>query len=491
MEVFSYLIKAKKTSGKKHLFIWIEAKNELAAERKVMVILDDADIETGKGGDYFSPTRTEYCAFDDMPLAEVLDDTWCDRYQLGEDNITWNLLQPSVSGECSTAVETVKESSPPVLKTVATLSFRHRVLAHYISTGYQYHVDQQQLTAIVALEMDTDNKFTQNLMLACENTNELKDYSDFNLFTIIDSVKTIFPSDKPAPPFNDMLTFMKKYASTEHIDRSLMMQAWIKGNRDFKSEQKLTSPDAKGLNKTDRGTGFTMTHDILALEVALGLLGRTMDFDIYNLPGSIVNRAREIINTKEKPFPQWQDAWRNVPECLQYSRASVIQSVKCAPEGLPLAPGKLMHYLNKTLTETDHEHPAAGIVAAACGIEQIQTASNDPALSTGTAVEELNAGPDKTATVIEMDQTGQSSAPADKKQVNGNQKEPKSGNVIPVFPTSTPVTVNMATLSYQQQLTIAALKGLCANPACIGTFDDIAAMAMTLAKSIGKVEASV
>jgi exodeoxyribonuclease VIII len=40
-----------------------------------------------------------------------------------------------------------------------------------------------------------------------------------------------------------------------------------------------------------------------------------------------------------------------------------------------------------------------------------------------------------------------------------------------------------AGLTYRQQLTIAAIQGLCANPACFGVFDEIAEMAITLANA--------
>lgn len=46
-----------------------------------------------------------------------------------------------------------------------------------------------------------------------------------------------------------------------------------------------------------------------------------------------------------------------------------------------------------------------------------------------------------------------------------------------VHPTTSPG------LTYRQQLTIAAIQGLCANPACFGVFDEIAEMAITLANA--------
>lgn len=51
--------------------------------------------------------------------------------------------------------------------------------------------------------------------------------------------------------------------------------------------------------------------------------------------------------------------------------------------------------------------------------------------------------------------------------------------------TPTPVihTPSALGLTFRQQLTIAAIQGLCANPACFGVFDEIAEMAITLANA--------
>ncbi|QHA85731.1 hypothetical protein [Serratia rhizosphaerae] len=43
-------------------------------------------------------------------------------------------------------------------------------------------------------------------------------------------------------------------------------------------------------------------------------------------------------------------------------------------------------------------------------------------------------------------------------------------------------------LTYKQQLTLAALQGLCANPACYGAYDDLPVMATTLASSVLRMQ---
>ncbi|BBV46344.1 hypothetical protein [Citrobacter portucalensis] len=54
-------------------------------------------------------------------------------------------------------------------------------------------------------------------------------------------------------------------------------------------------------------------------------------------------------------------------------------------------------------------------------------------------------------------------------------------------PTPTP-TDEQSTLTYRQQLTIAALQGMCANPACCGAFDELPFTAMEMASRIINAE---
>ncbi len=382
MDKFAYAVKAKKSVKKNTLFIIVEAKTEAAAERKVMVLLDDAEIETGKGVDYFSPQRVEYCAFDDLPEVGVIDAKFFDRYTLADDLTITPIAAPE--GHADSA----EQNAALELKTVITLPYRQRALVHIWSDEYKYSVGEDVVKRAYSTELDTDDKYFQNLLLACDVA-ELKVLGDFALWEAMAAIRDIFPISGPIPPLNDVCMFVKKYIATEHIDRKLMINAWKDGNRNFVAKRTSSGATAGGQNCTDRGEGFNHTKETLAVEVALGVIGRSMDFDIYSPPASVVNRAREMVDNKEKPFIDWFDAWRNIPGGLDYSRAIVIYSVKCAPDDQPLAPGKLIHYLGKMLTETDHEHPAPEIVAAACGMTAEEMASQEfETLSEGNSEDE-------------------------------------------------------------------------------------------------------
>ncbi|MCU6182901.1 3'-5' exoribonuclease [Citrobacter cronae] len=94
MLTYAYLIKAKaKATEAKSLFCWFSAKSDSRAEREILNILEDNDIAVGRGADYQLPVRTNWFVVDDLPEESTLDDTWCDRYELAEDQQTWQLKQ--------------------------------------------------------------------------------------------------------------------------------------------------------------------------------------------------------------------------------------------------------------------------------------------------------------------------------------------------------------------------------------------------------------
>lgn len=79
-----------------------------------------------------------------------------------------------VDGEVDTE-EQSQQTQQPNLIVVATLPFRQRVLAQFIGDGeYLYHIDAWQKNEIVRLEMDTDDAYVQNLLLAAENVEAFK-----------------------------------------------------------------------------------------------------------------------------------------------------------------------------------------------------------------------------------------------------------------------------------------------------------------------------
>ena len=504
MLTYAYLIKAKaKATEAKNLFCWFSAKSDSRAEREILNILEDNDIAVGRGADYQLPVRTNWFVVDDLPEESTLDDTWCDRYELAEDQQTWQLKQkpdnenleassqqkpetssanvptsdapallrpisrlrlsqrliahlvndteekeiseaqhiqigqmeldendlyvqnlllsvanvPSVK-ELSAHVEwklanaikevfdreqvytvasfeqfitewieepekrtlTVQEwvndkkarvagdehATPPVtpeLITVATLPLRQRLLAQFISEEYAYHIDTEQKKTIQELELDVDNSYVQNLLLAAENVEPFRKAPEIDIWKIVSALKTVFPVDGKRVDLVTVIQFFKAWFNTEHIDRGLLVKEWCKGNRVSQIQRTDSGTNAGGGNKTDRNPELVHTLDTLDIDIALATL--PMDFNIYDIPGGVFRRAKEIIAKNESPFKEWSAALRKRAGILDYSRAAIFALIRSAEENTHHFPELLSRYINKNLTETDHQHPTEETLAAA------------------------------------------------------------------------------------------------------------------------------
>ncbi|EFO0427287.1 exonuclease, partial [Escherichia coli] len=105
------------------------------------------------------------------------------------------------------------------------------------------------------------------------------------------------------------------------------------------------------------------TFDTLDVEIAAATL--PMDFNIYEIPGSVYRRAKEIVLKRESPFKEWSAALRATPGILDYSRAAIFALIRSAHPEFYHYPGRLQGYINAYLTETDHENPSKETLTAA------------------------------------------------------------------------------------------------------------------------------
>ncbi|QMD27459.1 3'-5' exoribonuclease [Citrobacter freundii] len=497
MLTYAYLIKAKaKATEAKNLFCWFSAKSDSRAEREILNILEDNGIAVGRGADYQLPARTNWFVVDDLPEESTLNDTWCDRYELAEDQRTWqpkaagavdatipadvkttdevatadenvslenrtpavrfavhlmndkyqthvtkeqqlaasemsldegniylqNLLQAKndtpevgelslnaewkmiqaikdifeqgeehepeviaafmsdwvtaeaadrnqlvedwrsgkfpllktettsgadvttgqdltvfdgtqfdvnslaedgvVGGEVGTE-EQSQQSEQPNLLVVATLPFRQRVLAQFIGDGeYLYHVDAGQKNEIVRLEMDTDDAYVQNLLLAAENVGAFKKAIEHDIHKVVNAVKKVFPVDGKKPELATVIQFLTVWFKTDYIDRGILAREWAAGNR------------ISNVQRTDSGTNALLP----------------MDFNHLEIPGSIHRRSKEIVANKEQPWKSWSSILRNQPGVLSVNRAAIFNLVRIAPDNIHLTPVAHLEFVNQTMT---------------------------------------------------------------------------------------------------------------------------------------------
>lgn len=392
---FFYVVKATQKSGKQDATVWFTAKSEARANLMLDVVLEDAEIETGRGKDYARPIRTNFPVVNELPPEGEISFTFTNYYRLGEDGMTWEQI-PGVTLPSSEAAAVARQhiidgvdtetgevledhsenfenkgNSPtpaPELTVVATMPLRHRVLAQYIGEGeYLYHVDASQKKEILRLEMDTDNSYVQNLLLAAENVEAFKKAIEHDIHKIVNAVKKVFPVDGKTPELATVIQFLKAWFETKHIDRGLLVKEWAKGNRVSCINRTPSGANAGGGILTDRGEGFVHDKASLARDVAMGVLARSMDLDIYNLHQAHSKRVDEIVADNKPPFVVFCKAFLNMPGGMDYSRAIVVASVKEAPIGIEAIPARVTEYLNRVLTETDHASPDPLIVDIACG----------------------------------------------------------------------------------------------------------------------------
>ncbi|HBW7898572.1 TPA: exodeoxyribonuclease [Klebsiella pneumoniae] len=387
MEYF-YLIKATQKSGKADAVIWRTNKSEARALLQLDVDLEDAGIETGRGKDYQKSIRTDFPVFNDLPAEGVLDYSWCERYQLGEDGRTW-ALKPGqapadhhiddagvsaepVSGELVDANttgdaaqgETVEtfgsdeyQNDSSALFNVAELPFRTQLLAQYMAEErHVYHISMPHRQELSVLEMDTDNAAVQDLILAAENIPEIKKYDMPALWKFTSANKKVFPEGK-RHELGKRIQFAKLWFATNAIDRGILTREWAAGNCISSVMKTDAGKNAGGGNKTDRNPDYTHTLDTLDVEIALATM--PMDFDIYNFPASIHRRAKEIVQKKESPFKEWSAALRKVAGILDYSRAAIFALIRGATSDIHHFPVSLQTYINANLTEHKHDAPSA------------------------------------------------------------------------------------------------------------------------------------
>ncbi|MFL9133159.1 3'-5' exoribonuclease [Escherichia coli] len=137
----------------------------------------------------------------------------------------------------------------------------------------------------------------------------------------------------------------------------------MKGNRVSRITRTASGANAGGGNKTDRNPNLVHTLDTLDVEIAAATL--PMDFNIYEIPGSVYGRAKEVVLNKESPFKEWSAALRATPGILDYSRAAIFALIRSAHPEFYHYPGRLQGYINAYLTETDHENPSKETLTAA------------------------------------------------------------------------------------------------------------------------------
>lgn len=348
MEFFN-LIKATQKSGKPDGVIWRTAKSEARANLQLEVDLEDAGIETGRGHDYNKPIRTDFPVFNDLPAEGVLDFEWCTRYELADDGRTWQLKagavpadglhqEESTSGNEAIIVDGVDTTTGEILGEqhgadgiditadddqntlypVVKLRKPQRIISQLISDALTHHVTQEQRIQIGTLEMDTDNSYIQNLLLAARNIPEIDNLTTANLWKLTDAVKKVFPSDKRSE-LGLLIQFLNTWLATSHIDRGLLVKEWAGGNRIAGVQNQETQSTTES-PRYKRAVTQNMAN--LGIEIAIAQLYPDAEPGKISRPQLI--GAKDLIDRKEDVHVKALKILGKTTDILDYDAHSIF-----------------------------------------------------------------------------------------------------------------------------------------------------------------------
>ncbi|ELU4842012.1 exodeoxyribonuclease VIII [Salmonella enterica] len=359
---------ARKRLGIKAGFFWTTAKKLSVAVSRCIAAMDDKGYDED---DFKKPVRVNLPVVNDLPPEGVFDTEFCNRYEKGgEDGKTMMLIPGAASGGTDTEKDSNNDECQDCEVSVATLPLPQRFLHIFTYAAadkkYLHHATRAQRRHITVLEMEQENSYIQNLLMGIRDIARLEKQDNADMLRLTDTIKTVFSVTKNHQP-REFKNFISAWLDTEHIDRGLLVKEWVKGNRVSHITRTASGANAGGGNLTDRGESFVHDQASLERDVAMGVLARAMDVDIYNPHPAHEKRIDEIIAENKPPFSVFRDKFIAMPGGRDYSRAIVVASVKEAPIGIEVIPAHVTEYLNKVLTETDHTNPDPLIVDIACG----------------------------------------------------------------------------------------------------------------------------
>ncbi|EDS8151647.1 DNA breaking-rejoining protein [Salmonella enterica] len=353
-EEYSFYYKVKNESARKRLgfkagFFWCTAKKQSLALSRGELAMDAAGFDEA---DFARPVRVHFPVENDIPPEGVFDTKFCEnREPGGEDGKTLTLIPGAASAVKSDETELAdgagtpagengiqeshNPSANPQLTVVATLPFRHRVLAQYIGDGeYLYHVDTDQKKEIACLEMDTQNTTVQNLILAAENVEPFKKAIEHDIHKAVNAYKQVFPVDGKVPELCTTIKFFKEWFSAEHINRGLLVKEWAERLKNKPAPVKKTGPHkviVDEVNKPERPRRSEKpTHRTINYELACGFCE---ELDLNNLRPAM-DFAKRIIAEDREDWKQMSMTVGIIPDIKGYDRQNIIDLVRKAPKAV-------------------------------------------------------------------------------------------------------------------------------------------------------------
>lgn len=204
---------------------------------------------------------------------------------------------------------------------VVRMPFRKQLLAQFTGEELRHHLTREEYEGISALEMDTDNSYVQNLVLAAENCEEVKGYDTKDLWRYTDAIRKVFSQEK-RHELALILRFTRIWAATDYIDRGPLVREWADGNRisEVGSPAPLEPAKPETTKSYKRAVAQNMAN--LSIEIAIAQLYPDA------VPGQI-NRtqllaAKELADKKDESHAKALKVLGKTTDILDYDANSIF-----------------------------------------------------------------------------------------------------------------------------------------------------------------------
>ena len=307
--------------------------------------------------DYFKVKIWEH--HEDLPCPEL--DVFSSDF-FGE-HVVWNTNR----GEPAAAPQTVPDAkeewgdnkTQEEIKIVAQLDLASRA-ACLALFGPVPGITSAQYGQIVDLNNDDEPSFARELAEALAKERRAVELAPERQAQLLSWVRE---NTKDSAQWPDIKKQIAKWIDTPVDKRPLAASTDNVG-----SDVVRTDSGARLCTGTPTDRNFKHSKDSLGNEIALGLLAREHEFNIYTVDMPLYQQAEKIrLSGINEEFNAWYRMFISTPGGLDFSRAINIAVVKTAPGDIWKDHVKHREYFNRVMTESDHANPDPLIVDIACG----------------------------------------------------------------------------------------------------------------------------
>lgn len=341
MTIYFNLLSAKKSSDAKDTVILVDVETAKECPFAISFLAKQAGKDLSN---YFKPVTTDTPIVDDLPEENEFSTEWCEKYELADDKKTWQLIAPP---EVETKVddELIKVSAKP-------LDFRFTALwLHGVDVET---ITREQMSAVVAMIMDTDDNFYQNILLSIRSEQYAKDATLIQLGALVKATKEVFAyTDRPAQ-LGVISNFFKQYCSCAVSEAGQDALANIvKLYRDKQTTPVMPETKAQTTSTgATLGTPIRLSDDVLHSPVFLKkVIAYAMQpangYDLLAPPKGIVDRAAELM--KDKDVIDWYNALSETPGILALHPDFTFACIQAAPIAITSDKKKLREYISHNL----------------------------------------------------------------------------------------------------------------------------------------------